>query len=213
MESYQLQVFENQRWSDHDQGVVWRHEVALDLVMEEPVIDVGGGDGLFLDNLRQHKGFRRLSMLDISPVAIEKAQKRGLDAREADLARPLPFSEGIFGTACALDVLEHLYNPLVTLREMARLARYVVVVVPNFHYWQGRLQMFSGQVPFQCKPKRGHVHWFNYPILREMIVEAGLQVDAIVFGGFRCLGPVGGCLARWLPNVFAHSFAVRLKKV
>ena len=152
--------FENRRWLGKDQELVWRHRAALELVQEEPVLDLGGGDGLFL-KLLQEKGFRNLMLLDISPVAVQKAHAKGLEAEVVDITKPLPFADKSFGTVCALDVLEHLYDPLCLLREMARVGRSVVVVVPNFHYWKGRLWMLLGKIPFQCKPQRGHVHWFN----------------------------------------------------
>lgn len=213
MKHSELQAFEDRRWSQRDQELVWRHKLALDLVLEEPVLDVGGGDGLFLSLLREQRGLTRLNLLDISPVAVEMAQSKGLEAQVVDITGPFPFADNSFGTACALDVLEHLYNPVATLREMARVARHVVLVVPNFHYWKDRVKMLMGQVPFQCKPKRGHVHWFNYPTLQVMLAEQGLQIEHMVCGGFVRLGPVGGWLARWHCNLFAHSFAVRAKKL
>jgi methionine biosynthesis protein MetW len=212
MESLQVQAFEDRRWGERDQKMVWRHEAALQLVEDEPLLDVGGGDGLFLTLARERKGFTRLTLLDISSVAVEKARQKGLDAQVTDITKPFPFPDNSFSTACALDVLEHLYDPLPMLKEMARVARQVVVVVPNFHYWKGRAHMLIGKVPFQCKPKRGHVYWFNYAILQDMVIGAGLQIDTVVFGGFRRLRPVGEWLVRWHPSLFAHSFAVRLEK-
>jgi methionine biosynthesis protein MetW len=212
MDPSPLQAFEDRRWSGWKQELVWRHQAALDLVTDEPVLDVGGGDGLILSLLQERKGFTQLTLLDVSPVAVEKAQYKGLDAHVVDITKPLPFPENSFGFACALDVLEHLYDPLPTLTEMTRVARSVVLVVPNFHYWKDRAQMVIGQVPFQCRPRRGHVHWFNYAMVQELIIQGGLKIDAIVFGGFRRYGPVGNWLARWHPNLFATSFAVRLRK-
>ena len=208
-----LQVFEDRFWGQRDQEVVWRHKIALELVLDEPVLDVGGGDGLLLSLLRERRGFTRLSLSDVSPVAVEKAKRKGFEAQVIDITNPLPFPDNSFGTACALDVLEHLYDPAITLQEMARVAQRVVFVVPNFHYWKDRLKMLMGRVPFQCKPKRAHVHWFNYPTLQVMLEEQGLQIETIVCGGFVRLGPVGGWLARRHPNLFAHSFAVRVKKL
>lgn len=212
MELTQQRDFEDRRWSQRDQEVAWRHQAALKLVMGEPVFDVGGGDGLFLQMLKENKAFSRLALIDISAVAVEKARQKGLDAQVADITKTLPLPAGYYHTACALDVLEHLYDPLPTLQEMARVACYVVIVVPNFHYWKDRVRMLVGKVPFQCKARRGHVHWFNYPILKDLISRAGLQIDVIAFGGFSRLGPVGNWLALWQPNIFAHSFAVRLRK-
>jgi methionine biosynthesis protein MetW len=212
MESSQVQAFEDRFWGERDQKMVWRHEAALELVQDEPVLDVGGGDGLFLTLVRDCKGFTHLTSLDISPVAVEKARQKGLDAQLVDITEPFPFLDNSFGTACALDVLEHLYDPLPVLKEMARVAQQAVVVVPNFHYWKGRASMLIGKVPFQCKPRRGHVHWFNYAILQDFVTRAGLRIDTVVFGGLRRQGPVGEWLAHWRPNLFAHSFAVRLEK-
>ena len=164
-----LQAFEDRRWSQRNQELVWRHKLGLELVLEEPVLDVGGGDGLFLSLLRERRRFTRLSLLDISPVAAEKATRKNLEALVVDITKPFPFVDNSFGTACALDVLEHLYDPAATLKEMARVARQVVLVVPNFHYWKDRMKMLIGRVPFQSKPKRGHVHWFNYHTLQVML--------------------------------------------
>lgn len=211
MEPSQLQVFEDRRWNSRDQELAWRHQAVLSLTSEEPVLDVGGGDGFFLTLLRERKGFTRLTLLDISSVAVEKARQKEIDAHLRDITKPFPFPDRSFSTACALDVLEHLYDPLSVVREMARVARHVVIVVPNFHYWKDRAYMLVGKVPFQCKPKRGHVHWFNYPMLQEIVAQAGLEVDAFLPGGFRRLGPLGDRLARWQPNLFAHSFAARLR--
>ena len=58
----QLQAFEDRRWSRQDQQLCWRQKVALELVLEEPVVDIAGGDGLFLSLCRERKGFTRQSM-------------------------------------------------------------------------------------------------------------------------------------------------------
>jgi methionine biosynthesis protein MetW len=213
MDALEVRTFEDRRWRERDQQIVWRHQAALELVKDEPVLDVAGGDGLFLSLLRERKGLGQLTLLDISPVAVEKAKHKGLDAQVTDITKPFAFDDNTFGTASALDVLEHLYDPLPTLKEMARVARSVVVVVPNFHYWKGRLQMLIGQVPFQCKPQRGHIHWFNYTSFEHLVTEVGLKIDVLSFGGMGRLGPLGNWLARCQPNLFAYSFAARLKRV
>lgn len=213
MEFSQVRAIEDRRWSRGDQSLVWRHEAALKLVTDEPVLDVGGGDGLFLSLLRERKNFTQLSLLDISPVAVEKARRKDLKARVADLTQPFPFADNTFETACALDVLEHLYDPLTALKEMGRIAKQVVAVVPNFNFIKERLQVSLGKVPFQCKPQRGgHVYWFNYQILKTLVTEAGLEIDVTSFGSFRRFGSLSNWLAKGNPNLFAYSFAVRLKK-
>ena len=48
---------------------------ALDLDPQEPVIDVGGGASTFVDDLLE-KGYKNLTVLDISESAIQIARKR-----------------------------------------------------------------------------------------------------------------------------------------
>ena len=202
--------FENRRWSGQDQEIVQRHRLALRLVEKEPVLDIGGGDGLFLTLLREQKGFTQLKLLDISPMAVEKAKQKQLDVEVLDITKPFPFPNKSFATICALDVLEHLYDPLPVLREMGRVGQTVVIAVPNFHYWKDRMRMLFGLVPFQSKPKRGHIHWFNYHVLREMTEAAGLQIETLLLGSFKRFGAIGPWLARLHPNLFADSFVARL---
>jgi methionine biosynthesis protein MetW len=203
-----MRRFEDARWSSSRQQPMWRHRAALELVREEPVLDVGGGDGLFLTMLAE-RGLSELAMADFSEVAIERARASGLDAHLVDLDEGLPFPDGAFGTVCALDVLEHLLDPARGLAELARVGREVVIVVPNFSYWRDRLRVATGRVPFQFRPARGHVYWFNRPVLEDLLTQAGLRVEASRRGGPERLGPLGSALAAALPNAFSHSFAVR----
>ena len=208
----QLHAFEDEHWSRGDQKLAWRHRIAQELVEGGTVLDVGGGDGLFLSLLSKRPDVTKTKLLDYSPRAVEKARAKGIDAIEFDLAQPLPFADNSFDVACALDTLEHLYHPAKTLREMGRVARSVVITVPNFHYLMGRFDMAIGRIPFQCRPRRGHVHWFNIPVLRGVVADAGLVVESLKTEGFQRVGPVGGLLARVHPNLFAISLAVRLVK-
>jgi SAM-dependent methyltransferase len=201
--------FEDHRWSGADQAIVWRHRVALELVRADPVLDVGGGAGLLLTMLKG-RGHEDVRLVDISPVAVEKARRAGFAAEVGDLLERLPFESDSFGTACALDVLEHLLEPLPALRELARVGREVVIAVPNFSHLKGRLTMLVGRVPFQSKPNRGHSYWMNERVLRVLIADAGLRVEAWRNEPSTRLRRMGRRLADWFPNLFAVSFAVRL---
>ena len=203
-----MRRFEDRRWTSRRQAPVWRHRAALELVRQVPVLDVGGGDGLFLRMLAE-RGLSPAEMTDLSPVAVERARSDGLTAHLVDLDEGLPFADGAFGTVCALDVLEHLTDPAAALSEMARVGREVVVVVPNFSYWRDRIRVAFGRVPFQLRPGRGHVTWFNATVLRDLLSTTQLRVDEIVHAGSTRLSGPGALLASRLPNAFAHSFAVR----
>jgi hypothetical protein len=96
---------------------------------------------------------------------------------------------------------------------MARVAREVIVAVPNFNYVKGRLEMIVGRIPFQSRPQRGHAYWINYDNLRRLLDEAGLRVLEWRFEPSTRLGPLGPRMAAAWPRVFAVSFAVRAVKV
>lgn len=208
--SYGLRQFEDARWSAGRQEPLWRHNAALRLVRRAPVLDIGGGDGLLL-RLLADAGFDDLALVDISPVAVARARSAGFRAVEHDVTQGLPFANGEFATATLIDVLEHVYDPDSLVREAARVAEEVVIVTPNFHYWRDRGRMLLGRVPFQCKPARGHVHWFNEALMEQLVSSEGLEVDERLLGSFTRFGPLGAWLARARPNLFATAFAVRLR--
>ncbi len=207
----QVREFEDRRWSAGAQAPVWRHSTAAEMVRREPVVDVGGGGGLLLRMLRE-RGLRELMLLDISPVAVQRARAEGFAAEVADVTRPLPFGDDAFGTVCALDVLEHLRDPAPALREMARIALEVVIAVPNFQYAKGRAEMLLGRVPFQNRARRGHAFWMNESVLERLIDDAGLRVEERRYEPSARLGRLGPGLARSRPNLFAASFAARCRK-
>lgn len=211
-EADQVRAFEDRRWSEKDQTPVWRHRAALELIRHEPVLDIGGGDGLLLRMLRE-RGLADVRLADLSPVGVEKANAAGFQADVVDVAAgPLPYAEDAFGTVCALDVLEHLREPLPALREIARVGREIVIAVPNFAALRERLTMLGGGVPFQSRPQRGHVYWFDEPILRRLFDDAGLRVEAWRAEPSRRLGRTGVWLAARRPNLFGVAFAARLVK-
>ena len=204
-----MRAFEDRRWTSKVQEPAYRHHAALALVRRGPILDVGAGDGLFLRMLAE-RGFADAKGLDLSPVAVERGRKDGLDVECVDITASLPFADGSFETVVALDVLEHVIEPASLLREMGRVGREVIVTVPNFLHWRQRLQMMSGSVPFQARPARGHVYWFDEGILRQLAAEVGLRVDVVMRERGARLGSVGGRLADARPSLFAVSIAARL---
>jgi SAM-dependent methyltransferase len=210
--TYQVSRFEDRRWSGGEQVPVWRHWAAIRLVRAEPVLDIGGGDGLLLRMLRA-RGFEQVALADLSPVAVERVRSLGFAADVIDVTEGLPFDDDAFATVCALDVLEHLYDPLPALREMARVGQEVVIVVPNFQFWRERIDMLRGRTPFQSQPARGHIHWFDPRALSALLAEAGLHVTEELREAPVRLGPIGPRLASWRPSLFASAIGVRVQRL
>ncbi|MBX4189742.1 methionine biosynthesis protein MetW [Candidatus Parcubacteria bacterium] len=207
-------IFENNRWSNFDSPVGFRHRAALDLIPEGTVLDLGCGDGVLLQ-LLQKKG----TGLDISDEAIRKANDKGIEAIVCDFSsQPLPFADSSFDSVAILDVLEHLYYPDQVLHEAARVAKKSVVLgVPNFNSLPARLQVLRGKIPENNTPHKGHIYWFNWRVLKKMLHKNGLKLDSFRVNTFWELVPFVGMITKTLalrwPSVFALSFVVRAKKI
>lgn len=203
--------FENKRWSREDQKLEFRHRATLAMVDSGIVLDLGCGDGLLL-SLLKGKGIQGKG-LDISEKGVSKAKEKGLDVTVFDFSNKLPFPDNTFDTVIMLDLLEHLYDPESLLKEARRVSRdRVVVGVPNFSSFPARIQMLLGKIPENNQPKKGHIFWFNYKILRRMFNNTGLKIIKIKSNTFFESIPFFSMITRYLtkifPNVFCLSFVV-----
>lgn len=204
-------TFENARWSGTDQSLEFRHHAALSLIPEGTILDLGCGDGLTLELLRA--AGREARGADVSEEAIRKCHEKGLLADRCDLSEPLPYADGSFTTVVLLDVLEHVYDPEMLLKEAARVAQgYVVISVPNFSSLPARIQVLLGRVPENNLPQKGHVYWFNYAVLRCLAKRTGLSVETNRMNTFFPARLLGTLPCKLLPNMFALSYVARLSK-
>ena len=95
------------------------------------VLDVGCGSGYDLIRLRA-SGWS-VAGVEADPGAAARARAQGLDVRTGLLAGA-DFSDGAFDRVVMMHVLEHLHDPLATLREVRRVLKpdgRVVIAVPN----------------------------------------------------------------------------------
>lgn len=209
-----IEKFENVRWSNRDMWIQRWHHIASEMVLEEPILDMGGGDGTFALQL-QKRGFNKITVTDVSPVAVAKARAKGFEAHALNAGQlPLPYEDRAFATVTLIELLEHLYDPLSFLKECARVGKTVVLSVPNFNYFKDRLYMLGGYIPPALNPKNGHIHWFNHTILQRMLDEANLEVESEAFITPKRFLPkfVWRVLGRLMPNLFAAGYVVRCRK-
>jgi len=212
----ELVNFENKRWQNNEQTMEFRHKAALNLVNQGPILDLGCGDGLFLQ-LLQNKGLLAEGV-DISPKAIEKCQKRGLKAQIFDFScQPLPYSKQSFKTVIMLDVLEHSYQPEIILQEAARISsQNIIFSVPNFNSLPARIQVLIGRVPENNQPKKAHVYWFNYAVIKRILKQNNLVIENIKTHTFWqekfLISYLMKILLKIWPSLFALSFVVKVKK-
>lgn len=210
-----VRLFENNRWKNCDQSMQFRHHTAMNFIDQGEVLDIGCGDGLFLGLLKE-KNISALG-IDLSEEAVNKCVAKGLTAQLVDLENSkLPFADNQFEYSVLLDVLEHLYDPEDLLIEASRISRKVIISVPNFNSLRARYQVLFGNIPENNIPKKGHVYWFNYKVLTNMIQKNNLKIINIKTSTYKekkyFIGFILKFLAKIFPNTFALSFVVEISK-
>lgn len=97
------------------------------------ILDVGCGEGFTLDKLKRMQIGRCLEGIDFSSDSLEIAKKIFPDLRFAEgNIYNLPYEDRSFDLVICTEVLEHLENPKMALREMKRVSKdYLLVSVPH----------------------------------------------------------------------------------
>ena len=127
------------------------------------VLDVGCGEGVLTHEWAGRLGDGRIVGIDLEDPKLEaewaKRSRPNLEYR-AEEATSLPFADGEFDAATAIEVLEHVPDPEATVAEMARVAqRYLLVSVPREPLWRA-LNMARGAYWGSLGNTPGHLnHW------------------------------------------------------
>lgn len=94
------------------------------------VLDVGGGNGQFLEFL----GIRNATVLDISSSGLQQAKKRGYRIVKADVQKPYPIADNTFDMVLCFETIEHIDEPVAMLTNIKKCLKdggTLVLGVPN----------------------------------------------------------------------------------
>jgi 2-polyprenyl-3-methyl-5-hydroxy-6-metoxy-1,4-benzoquinol methylase len=134
------------------------------------VLDVGCGEGVLTHQWAQQLGDRRIVGIDLDDDKLKAEwvtrQRPNLEYRTIP-AENLPFADGEFDLACAIEVLEHVPDPEHTVAEMARVASgHLLVSVPREPLWR-MLNIARGAYVTDLGNTPGHVnHWSKRSFVR-----------------------------------------------
>jgi 2-polyprenyl-3-methyl-5-hydroxy-6-metoxy-1,4-benzoquinol methylase len=129
----------------------------------ESVLDVGCGEGVLTLAWAQALGERPVVGLDLADPKLEAEWQRRARPNLSFLTgrgEQLPFGDGEFDLVAAIETLEHVDSPALTLDEMARVAgRHLLVSVPREPLWRA-LNLARGAYVRDLGNTPGHVnHW------------------------------------------------------
>lgn len=120
------------------------------------VLDVGCGDGALGEFLIRDKNCL-VHGVDLDPIGVSEARKRGVKARILDADDGLPFKDKSFDVVIVCGLLELVRKPDFVVAETLRVSKRVIFSISNFGFWIYRLEHLFGKFPSFAL--YGHAWW------------------------------------------------------
>ena len=156
------------------------------------VLDIGCGAGSVSGELvrRGHLVYG----LDVMDEAVRRATQQGLIAQVYDVNQGLPLEDGYFDCVLALDILEHLFDPLAALREIRRVLAaggYAIISLPLHFDLRQRLRILAGKGivsyehlwynPHNVAWGYFHIRFFTLREVEDFIATGGFRIEHRVY--------------------------------
>jgi 2-polyprenyl-3-methyl-5-hydroxy-6-metoxy-1,4-benzoquinol methylase len=138
------------------------------------LLDIGCASGTFLLGMQTHRGWQVQGVEPSAQVAEYARVVHNLDVFPGTLEEA-DFPAGAFDCVTMWDVLEHVHDPLGTLREISRVLKddgIVVIRVPNLASWDATI--FSATWAGLDAPR--HLFVFRPETLKAMLAQANFGV-------------------------------------
>lgn len=127
--------------------------------------------------------------LDLFPAKIEKygidIVEREFDSSihftKADISKEIPFPDSFFSVAVAGEVIEHLFDPLVFLKETWRVLEsggQLVLTTPNLCFWRNIIQILKKDAIFWVDyhpAQNGHIRYFAPRTMKIALSTSGFS--------------------------------------
>jgi 2-polyprenyl-3-methyl-5-hydroxy-6-metoxy-1,4-benzoquinol methylase len=147
----------------------------------QSLLDVGCGEGVLVETWARRLGDRRVVGIDLDDPNLHaewaRRQAPNLEYRVMK-AENLPFADGEFDVASAIEVLEHVPDPEHTVAEMARVAqRWLLVSVPREPLWRV-LNIARGAYVRDLGNTPGHLNHWSKRAFVSLLERHGTVVEA-----------------------------------
>ncbi len=153
---------------------------------QDTVLDVGCGDGIFANFCAMQGAEIILADTDTTRLAnagqMVAPNARDLIAVVTD-SKPLPLADAVATRVMAIEVMEHIDEPLMFLKELVRVGRkgaLYFIAVPDARSENLQRQL-APQIYFE---KPNHIHVFERSEFLQLIEEAGLTIEREFSYGF-----------------------------
>jgi 2-polyprenyl-3-methyl-5-hydroxy-6-metoxy-1,4-benzoquinol methylase len=147
----------------------------------ESVLDVGCGEGVLTERWAASLGDRPVVGIDLDDPKLAdewSTRQRPNLSFQVNPASDLPFDDGSFDLAAAIEVLEHVPDPERTVAEMARVAkRHLLVSVPREPLWR-MLNVARGAYVRDLGNTPGHLNHWSARGFRRLLERHGRIIEA-----------------------------------
>jgi len=136
------------------------------------ILEVGAGDGSILHFLNEWNFAPELYALEIAQSGVDIIKHRNLsllkDAQTFD-GYKIPYEDDAFDLVILAHVLEHVEHERILLRELKRVAKYILVEVPKDYRFgvDTRMKHFLDY---------GHINMYTPTSLRFLLQSEGLEI-------------------------------------
>ena len=145
-------------------------KVIADLIEKNTrVLDVGCGDGVLMEFLKDNKNID-IRGLEISKNKAQKCIEKGLTVIEGNAEFDLKqFPDKSFDYVVLSQTLQAFLNPELVINELLRVGKKAIVTIPNFGYWKVRLHLLlKGTMPVtEALPDQ----WYDTPNLHMCTIK------------------------------------------
>lgn len=169
---------------EHRHTVVKFIDYFKELDVEMSILDVGCGDGFWLEVLRD-LGFGNIYGVDLSMPLLLRAKSKGLKVAQCDALRLV--LRKTFDVIIMCDVLEHLTDPEVALRNvydcLNENGRFYLSI-PVYESLSSRyMRLVKGKSRLQEAQEHDetHVHAFSRPSIESLLKRVGFKIEKLFY--------------------------------
>jgi len=146
------------------------------------MLEIGAGSGLFSSLINRNNN---VTCIDLSDKNIDKLKKLGFQSYKINIEKQkLPFNDNTFDKVIMFEVIEHLFDPYFSLKEIRRVLKddgEFIVSTHNVMNWFLRLKYLFGNINITCdvsvKSMGEHIRLYSHKILDKVLHRSGFKVD------------------------------------
>lgn len=161
--------------------------------------------------------FKNYEAADIAASSYVLGQNVKFNYLDFDLCQDFPYQDESFDVVIAMMILEHLFDPFHSFKEIARICKpggYIFVNLPNIASLRCRLELLTGRMPVTSSrewfEKRqwdgGHLHYFDIYHVNKLANLYGLKLTKLY--------PAGKLydLKNISPGLFSHEISYMFRR-